>query len=345
MTTRSLAKPKLTLIRPDKDAAEIGKLYRKARLSIESVRFAIACGQRLIAKQASLRHGAWLPWLRDHADVLGFDTPRTAQRLMKLATNASSTTHLDEAGAIAISRQLWGNDDERDRDETDLDDLLRDEDGQLTPRARQFIREVRKEKVVRMRAVRDAREAALAEKQLALPQKKYGVIYADPPWRFETWGDVGKATTSADNHYPCSPLSEIMLLDVPSISADDCVLWLWATVPMELQAHEVMDAWDFRYVSHACWPKDRTGTGYWFLNKHERLLVGTRGNVPPPAMGTRWPSVIEAPRGRHSEKPDVFYELIEAYFPNLPKIELYARASRKGWDSWGLEAPEAEATE
>jgi hypothetical protein len=92
----------LTVIKPDKDAIQIGELYQKARLSlVESVRFAIACGQRLKAKQDSLPHGAWLPWLRDNAEVLGFDTPRTAQRLMALAANTTLASHLNEATAIA----------------------------------------------------------------------------------------------------------------------------------------------------------------------------------------------------------------------------------------------------
>lgn len=68
-------------------------------------------------------------------------------------------------------------------------------------------------------------------------------------------------------------------------------------------------------------------------------MVGTRGNIPAPAPGTQWRSVIEAPRGRHSEKPEKAYELIESYFPNLPKIELNARKARPGWDAWGFEAP------
>jgi N6-adenosine-specific RNA methylase IME4 len=97
----------------------------------------------------------------------------------------------------------------------------------------------------------------------------------------------------------------------------------------------------FTYKTCAVWSKDRIGTGYWFRNKHEILLVGTRGKVPAPAMGTQWPSLILAPLGRHSEKPEAFGEMIESYFPTLPKIELHARGvvSRPGWDVWGLEAP------
>jgi N6-adenosine-specific RNA methylase IME4 len=107
------------------------------------------------------------------------------------------------------------------------------------------------------------------------------------------------------------------------------------------QAIEVMEAWGFTYKTCAVWSKDRIGTGYWFRNKHEILLIGTRGKVPAPAMGTQWPSLILAPVGRHSEKPVVFCEMIENYFPTLPKIELHARGvvSRPGWDVWGLEAP------
>jgi len=72
---------------------------------------------------------------------------------------------------------------------------------------------------------------------------------------------------------------------------------------------------------------------------HELLLVGTKGAIPAPAMGTQFPSVIDAPIGKHSEKPVQFYELIEAYFPTLPKIELNARRARDGWELWGNEAP------
>ena len=77
---------------------------------------------------------------------------------------------------------------------------------------------------------------------------------------------------------------------------------------------------------------------------HEILLIGTRGKIPCPAEGTQWDSVIEAPRpGKHSAKPACFLEMIEGYFPNLPKIELNRRgAARPGWDAWGNEAEAAE---
>jgi len=190
---------------------------------------------------------------------------------------------------------------------------------------------------------RDQRERELATVQTALPDKRYGVIYADPEWRFEVYNRDTGMDRAADNHYPTSTTDEICKRPVADIAADDCCLFLWATVPMLPDALRVMEAWSFAYKSHCIWAKDRLGTGYWFRNKHEILLVGTRGDIPAPSMGTQFESVIEAPVGRHSEKPERFYELIEAYFPTLPKIELNARRARAGWDCWGKEAPEVAA--
>jgi N6-adenosine-specific RNA methylase IME4 len=187
---------------------------------------------------------------------------------------------------------------------------------------------------------RAEREIELAARQTALPQKRYGAILADPEWRFEPWSRETGMDRAPDNHYPTSELTDIKARDVASIAADDCVLFLWATAPMLPQALDVMRAWGFAYKSQAIWVKDRTGTGYWFRNRHEHLLVGTKGNLPAPAPGTQWESVIHAELGEHSEKPVTVYGLIESYFPNLPKIELNARAKREGWDAWGLEAPD-----
>jgi N6-adenosine-specific RNA methylase IME4 len=186
---------------------------------------------------------------------------------------------------------------------------------------------------------RAGREAELAAKIEALPFKRYGVILADPEWRLEPYSRETGLNRAADNHYPTSSTEEIAARDIPSIAAENCVLFLWATVPMLPEALHVMAAWGFQYRSHCVWVKDRMGTGYWFRNKHELLLVGVRGDVPAPAPGTQATSVIEAPIGRHSEKPEAALAMIEKYFPSLPKIELNRRGpARKGWDAWGQEA-------
>ena len=189
---------------------------------------------------------------------------------------------------------------------------------------------------------RTSRERILGLQQQALPLGKFGVILADPEWRFEPWSRTTGMDRSADNHYPTSCTEIIAERDVASIAADDAVLFLWATNPMLPHALLVMGAWGFDYRSQYCWGKDKAGTGYWSREKHETLLVGIKGNIPCPAPGTQWDSLIMAPRGAHSAKPECFQEMIEQYFPTLPKIELNRRGpARDGWACWGLEAQEA----
>lgn len=237
-----------------------------------------------------------------------------------------------------------------------ITELAKDEAGHLTPEAKATIKELSKEIRAKEQAEkkerRARREADLAANIAALPTKRYGVIYADPEWRFEPFSRDSGMDRAADNHYPTSATEMIARRPVADIAADDCVLFLWATVPMLCDALEVLRAWGFEYKSSYAWIKARPvlvdgvpeiklnlGTGYWSRNAHECLLIGTRGNVPAPAMGTQWPSVFFAEVGEHSEKPEVATEMIEAYFPNLPKIELNRRGpARPGWDAWGNEA-------
>jgi N6-adenosine-specific RNA methylase IME4 len=201
------------------------------------------------------------------------------------------------------------------------------------------VAEARKERHEAKKKKRDEREQELTKKIAALPKKKYGVIVADPEWKFEFWSAKGKTNSSADNHYITSHVDKIKERDVPSISADNCVLFLWATVPMLPQALEVINAWGFKYVSNFVWVKNKPGTGYWNRNRHEHLLIGTRGKPPAPSAGTQWDSVIESNVGKHSAKPEDALKMIESYFPTLPKIELNRRGpARKGWDAWGNEA-------
>jgi N6-adenosine-specific RNA methylase IME4 len=183
----------------------------------------------------------------------------------------------------------------------------------------------------RANRVQELAEATKAA-SLALGKKLYGVLYADPPWKFVPYV---MECSIAENHYPTMPLDQIKALKVPA--APDCVLFLWATVPMLPQALEVMAAWGFEYKSSLYWRKDRTGTGYWTLNEVEQLLIGTKGNVPAPAPGDQPRQWIEAPRGPHSWKPDMFADEIAALYPDVPKLEMFARELRDGWDYHGNE--------
>lgn len=98
--------------------------------------------------------------------------------------------------------------------------------------------------------------------------KKYEVIYADPPWRY----DFSKSNSrEIENQYPTMSVDEICSLKVPT--ADNAVLYLWATAPKLLEALRVMDAWGFEYKTNAVWDKQIIGMGYWFRGQHELLLV------------------------------------------------------------------------
>jgi N6-adenosine-specific RNA methylase IME4 len=188
------------------------------------------------------------------------------------------------------------------------------------------------------KASRAKRESELADKITALPNRLYGVIVADPEWKDDVWSEETGMNRHPSNHYPTSDAAVIAARDVPSISAKDCVLFLWTPNQHLRTAIGVMEAWGFTYKSNYCWGKDRVSTGFWNRSKHELLLIGTRGHVPCPAPGTQWESLIMAPKGAHSAKPECFLEMIEQYFPNIPKIELNRRGpARPGWDAWGNE--------
>jgi N6-adenosine-specific RNA methylase IME4 len=86
------------------------------------------------------------------------------------------------------------------------------------------------------------------------------------------------------------------------------------------------------------WVKDKIGMGYHARNQHEVLLIGKRGQIAPPEPSNRPSSVVNAARVEHSAKPEEFYSLIERMYPDLPKIELFARSQREGWQAWGNQA-------
>lgn len=185
--------------------------------------------------------------------------------------------------------------------------------------------------------VREVRERVNALKRgivsvPQLPDGKYSLIYADPPWRY----DHSKTDSRrVENQYPTMELDAIRSLPVADVAADDCVLFLWATSPKLAEAMTVIEAWGFTYRTCAVWDKQVIGMGYYFRQQHELLLVATRGEPAAPDESVRESSVIHARRGEHSAKPIEVYELIERMYPTVPRVELFARETREGWSSWG----------
>jgi N6-adenosine-specific RNA methylase IME4 len=186
----------------------------------------------------------------------------------------------------------------------------------------------------------------------------YSTITADPPWA-EHGG--GKCKQGADRHYPLMSLSDIdrtIRLCPEFRSADSAHLYLWVTNNFLPQGLELMRRLGFRYVTNTVWVKIfdvttvhtpqvfssleystsllQNGLGQYQRGAHELLLFGVRGKAMLPATKDRLPSVVFAPRGRHSEKPGVFYQRIERVSPG-PYLELFARQPRPGWAVWGNE--------
>ena len=191
-------------------------------------------------------------------------------------------------------------------------------------------------RLIKMESVAKNGTATAPDKVL----QKYPVIYADPPWKFGVRSEVTGREKSAENHYPTMDTDEICALfeNVGNPVSKDAVLFMWATNPMLPQALQVMQAWGFTYVHHWIWDKQVAGTGYWGRDRHELLLIGRRGDVAAPLMGTQPETVFSEKKGRHSAKPAYFAEQIERLYPGIPKLEMFCRSSRSGWDAWGYEA-------
>lgn len=169
-----------------------------------------------------------------------------------------------------------------------------------------------------------------------LPDGVYRVIYADPPWEYGDKRTNDANSGSAESQYPTMPIDDICGLPVAEIAAADSVLFLWATAPLLTEAVAVIEAWGFTYKAQFVWDKVKGFNGHYNDVRHELLLVATRGSCVP-KIETLDPSIVQAKRTQHSRKPDCFYELIERMYPpgERTHVELFARRSRNGWQSWG----------
>ena len=174
-------------------------------------------------------------------------------------------------------------------------------------------------------------------KETCTPQGKFNLIYADPPYRFESTLSECRAI---ENHYPTMAHDEIWNLDIVSqIRAADAILLLWSPAAKLKEAIAVIEAWGFVCRTCAVWDKVNMGMGYYFRLQHEHLLIATRGEMPVPPEPLRPPSIFRSARRGNSEKPDCVAALIETHYPEFRKIELFARKARKEWTAWGFEAP------
>ena len=172
--------------------------------------------------------------------------------------------------------------------------------------------------------------------------KKYNIIYADPPWQFTAWSK--KAQKHVSQHYQTMTIDDIKSLPVNDLAADNAVLFIWATFPNLKWAFDVIEAWGFTYKTCAfTWVKQNKksnslfwGMGYYTRSNAEVCLLATKGK-PLPRVSHRVHSAIISPVEAHSKKPDEARERIVELFGDIPKIELFARQKTGNWDCWGDE--------
>lgn len=177
---------------------------------------------------------------------------------------------------------------------------------------------------------------------IPFPDKKYNIIYADPPWTYKVWSEKGSGR-SASQHYKTMSKNEIQELPVKNISDNDCILFLWATYPCLEEALELIKIWGFTYKTIAfTWVKRNKksdswfwGLGHWTRSNPEICILATKGK--PKRISSSVHSVIDTRIEKHSKKPDEVRERIIKLVGDLPRIELFARENHDGWDTWGDE--------
>lgn len=273
---------------------------------------------------ANLREGSKAA---ESAAALVNVSPRSVESAAKvLRDGAPELAKAVDEGSVAVSTAA------------DITALSKEEQAALVAKGeREILEKAKQIRAQRTEARRQERIVKLVEiskgnAALAL-DKKYPVLYADPPWRYEHAESEARAI---ENQYPTMSLEEICALPVAELCTEDALLFLWATSPKLEEAFSVLRAWGFTYRTCMVWDKERVGMGYYARQQHELLLIGARGSPPTPPPAARPPSVFREKRAEnHSEKPAFFAEMIERMYPELPKLEMFCRSPREGWAAWG----------
>jgi|APSaa5957512493_1039668.scaffolds.fasta_scaffold170370_1 N6-adenosine-specific RNA methylase IME4 len=173
-----------------------------------------------------------------------------------------------------------------------------------------------------------------------LPDKKYNIIYADPPWKYDF---IRSKSRSLDNHYNQMSIEDIKNMPVNSIAEDNSILCLWVTFPKLQEGLDVMKSWGFNYTTLLFnWVKKNKsggnfiGMGYYTRSNAEICILGKKGKGCK-AINHSISNIVESAWTKHSEKPKFIRDKIVELFGDISRIELFAREKVEGWDSWGNE--------
>lgn len=167
--------------------------------------------------------------------------------------------------------------------------------------------------------------------------KKYNIIYADPPWSYKD----KKCNGNCESHYKTMNIEDICNLPIKNIADKDCVLFLWVTYPMLNEGLKLIEEWGFKYKTIGFqWIKqNKSGKGFffwlgrWTRGNSECCLIAVKGK--PKRISNSVSQLVFSPLQEHSKKPDIVREKIVELIGDKPRIELFARQSVEGWDCWG----------
>ena len=245
--------------------------------------------------------------------------------------NICFVTDTDKLAEDAKDRDTWFNSNMTKEDIVQLaskttDDIIKD-----------FIKKVNKAEVLDIKKAYRERSQPVYKDPPPLPDGKYQVIYADPPWKYDT----ALLRKEVESHYPTMDLKEICGWGdkIKNIAADNCVLFMWSTTAKLNWFMDVITAWGFEYKTSMIWDKVKHNMGYYCSQRHEILIIAGKGSATPTITDKKVVQSIDSVQSiektAHSKKPDEFYEIIETLYPNTKKIELFARNKRDGWENWG----------
>lgn len=175
------------------------------------------------------------------------------------------------------------------------------------------------------------------------PNKKYNIIYADPPWLYTSDPKAKRGIWGlSQDHYKSMSIKDLKELPVNDICEDNCILFMWATFPNLRQALDLVEAWGFTYKTVAfTWVKQnkagteikKYGLGWYTRSNAEIVLIGRKGKFDRKSASVK--QIILSPIEGHSKKPDEVRDRILELCGDLPRIELFAREKTEGWDYWG----------
>ena len=181
-----------------------------------------------------------------------------------------------------------------------------------------------------------------------LPNKKYNIIYADPPWHYGSKSAInnssGKTIKPLNAHYNTMTLNQLKELPIKKITKEDTSCFMWVTDSHIDEALEILKSWGFKYKTIAFnWVKTTSKGNYcknvapWTMKSSEICLLGIKGKMTKYKQVNNIESLVIAERTKHSRKPKEIRNRIELLFGNLTRIELFAREKTEGWDVWGNE--------